>query len=478
MCDSYADYHISDFPDLSFSDDAVSAIRSLLENDYGFEPSNIIALPDATLTQVEAAFDELKNRVMSGEISDNDLLVVYLTAHGRYAFQSYPDSYFLATASDPDNPPDPNYFDILYVSDSFPGAWGAGALDLREELEDAGVAGTRQVVIVDACESAGAILAGLTASQRGILRTVLTAVDAEHGTPAGPFHGWYDGSDGPLFAHFLVDNALACPAEDGLPCLFVHARDDYVQHMTDHCGWLGYPDDTCIGIPQYATGVDLYGGGAPLHTQTVTGNVCYVDVVHDIPPAILASTYVNFFVDGVERFVDSQDPYVFPWNIATESPGNHSVRADVIHPAYGEPQSGFIATRTVSVTVEAPEHAPVLSDAEVAANGVWNERTFTVFYTDADDDAPDYVHAAIDGGEAQPLDPAVPGDTGYTDGAVFTGTFCCFGQGWHYGHFEAASHGQLATDVPFSFHVQEPQPSSLTLTATGPVAVDGIPCRR
>ncbi|GEM_PF-3478565 len=203
----------------------------------------------------------------------------------------------------------------------------------------------------------------------------------------------------------------------------------------------------------------------PLEGATVTG----LTTIEATATDTVGVVYVSFYVDGVEQEempAAGEDTYAIEWDTSGVTAGSHEIGVGAIDAAAN---ADYI---TCSVVAEHPS-APVLTSPNIGHNGAWNERTFTVTYTDADNDAPDCVRVVIDSSESQTLDPTVPGDTDYTDGAMFMGTFCCFGDGWHYGHFEASSNGQEAEDLDFNFHVQEPQPSSLTLTATGPVAVDG-----
>jgi C1A family cysteine protease len=83
---------------------------------------------------------------------------------------------------------------------------------------------------------------------------------------------------------------------------------------------------------------------------------------------------------------------------------------------------------------------PVLSDGAVspASGYVTTDFTYSVTYTDADNDVPTFITVTIDGGASQDMTEVNPGDTDHTDGKDYEYTASGLAQGAHIYQFAAS----------------------------------------
>lgn len=108
---------ISNYPgsssDLQYCDDDAQDVRSLLINEYNFEPHNILYLQDsaATKNEISNAFDQI-----SSQITENDIFFFFYSGHGGFGTEMGP---FSTNVESPHNYP--NNYDNTW-SISHPGA--------------------------------------------------------------------------------------------------------------------------------------------------------------------------------------------------------------------------------------------------------------------------------------------------------------------------------------------------------------------
>lgn len=119
---------------------------------------------------------------------------------------------------------------------------------------------------------------------------------------------------------------------------------------------------------------------SPAAGATVTGNVSVTASAQDG----VGVAKLEFFVDGVLSGTDTAAPYAFVWNSAAASPGAHTLSL------VATDTSGNVASATRSVSIQAPNRAPVASnDAYSAAyrsGSAYTAQVYAVLANDSDAD--------------------------------------------------------------------------------------------
>lgn len=201
-------------------------------------------------------------------------------------------------------------------------------------------------------------------------------------------------------------------------------------YLAGYVGTTGLPDyDTFI--LRYATGTPLPINYAPIlsngavtpptgrPTTEFTFEVNYTDVNNDPPNSIIV--YINGSgYTMTKRFADSNytDGCIYEYK-TTLSPGTYTYYFTASDPEYSTRLPA--ATEFFGPTVT-PNQVPQLSDPILSPSAGYNTTpyTFSINYTDGDNDAPFYINLIINGVGAFGMSKQNASDSNYVDGCIYT----------------------------------------------------------